>query len=244
MSNLTTPSSAIELALMQGDLSKLSSNEKLSYFKNVCESLGLNPLTKPFEFITLNGKLVLYARKDATDQLRKIHSVSITITDRQKIDDVYIVTAKGRDKNGREDESTGAVNVAGLKGEALANAFMKSESKAKRRVTLSLCGLGILDESEVADIPEIKEAVLKEAPKEISKSIERQDPAEFKITFGKFKGQKIGDVDAYEIASYVDFIEKNAKDNNKEIKGDVAAFMRNAMNYISSLTPDISDGGR
>jgi hypothetical protein len=35
----------------------------------------------------------------------------------------------------------------------MANALMKAETKAKRRVTLSICGLGMLDESEVESIP-------------------------------------------------------------------------------------------
>jgi hypothetical protein len=40
--------------------------------------------------------------------------------------------------------------------EELANAFMKAETKAKRRVTLSICGLGFLDESEIESIAEAK----------------------------------------------------------------------------------------
>ena len=40
-----------------------------------------------------------------------------------------------------------------LKGEALANAMMKAETKAKRRATLSICGLALLDELEVETIP-------------------------------------------------------------------------------------------
>ena len=43
--------------------------------------------------------------------------------------------------------------IAGLKGDALANGLMKAETKAKRRCTLSLCGLGMLDESEIETIP-------------------------------------------------------------------------------------------
>ena len=38
-----------------------------------------------------------------------------------------------------------------LKGEVRANAILKAVTKAKRRATLSICGLGWLDESEVAD---------------------------------------------------------------------------------------------
>src|SRR6202020_1247291 len=37
-------------------------------------------------------------------------------------------------------------------------AVMKAETKSKRRVTLSICGLGILDETEIETIPESKPA--------------------------------------------------------------------------------------
>ncbi len=37
----------------------------------------------------------------------------------------------------------------------LANAMMKAETKAKRRVTLSICGLGMLDETEMATVREV-----------------------------------------------------------------------------------------
>jgi hypothetical protein len=40
-----------------------------------------------------------------------------------------------------------------MRGETAANQTMKAVTKAKRRVTLSLSGLGFLDETEVADIP-------------------------------------------------------------------------------------------
>lgn len=155
---LTLPgnSAAIEQALIMGDLSKLNVNERLSYYKSVCDSVGLNPLTKPFEYIMLNGKLVLYAKRDATEQLRKIHGVSVHKLESHRIEDVYVVTAYVRDKTGREDSSTGAVSIGAAKGDNLANALMKAETKAKRRATLSICGLGILDETEISTIPTAK----------------------------------------------------------------------------------------
>ena len=66
---------------------------------------------------------------------------------------VYIVTSKASLPDGRCTESLGAVNIQGLKGEAYANAIMKAETKAKRRATLDLLGLGVLDESEADSIP-------------------------------------------------------------------------------------------
>jgi len=145
-----------EQVLIGGDLAKLSAGQRADYYLKVCESIGVNPYTKPFDFITLNGKLTLYAKRDCTDQLRRINGVSCTITAREKLEDLYIVTAKARDKDQREDESTGVVSLLGLKGEALANALMKAETKSKRRVTLSICGLGWLDESEVDSVPDAR----------------------------------------------------------------------------------------
>jgi hypothetical protein len=143
------PAELQEKVLLGGDLQKLSPNERLSYYNGVCTSLGLNPLTRPFEYITLNGKLTLYARKDCTEQLRSLRGVSVAILSREIMDGMYVVTARASDHTGRTDESIGAVAIEKMQGEAKANAMMKAETKAKRRVTLSFCGLGMLDESEV-----------------------------------------------------------------------------------------------
>lgn len=148
-----TGAQSLEQVLIQGDLSKLTPEDRVIYYKNVCDSVGLNPLTRPLDYLTLNGKLTLYAKKDATDQLRKLHAVSITSLERETIEGVYLVTAHASIPGGREDTSTGAVSIKGLSGDSLANAFMKAETKAKRRVTLSICGLGILDETELETIP-------------------------------------------------------------------------------------------
>lgn len=149
----TDAGSIMEAVITKGDLAKLTPEERTRYYATVCQSVGLNALTKPFEYITLNGKLTLYARKDATDQLRSLRSVSVVIVSRERLDDVYLVTARATTADGRTDESIGAVSIAKLGGDALANALMKAETKAKRRVTLSICGLGMLDETELETIP-------------------------------------------------------------------------------------------
>lgn len=132
------------------DLKNLTEQERATYYQQVCDSLGLNPLTKPFEFMTMNGKLVLYAKKDCTEQLRKIHKVSITQLLGPVIDEgIVVFTAHAKDADGRTDVGTGAASIDGKKGEDRANAIMRAETKAKRRVTLSLCGLGMLDETEL-----------------------------------------------------------------------------------------------
>ena len=143
----------VEAALVQGDLSKLTEPQRVAYYMHTCESLGLNPLTKPFAYIKIQGSLQLYARKDCTDQLRSLRHINIVSLERETIEGIFLVTATAKTPTGREDTSIGAVPIQGLKGESLANAMMKAETKAKRRVTLSICGLGFTDEAEVSSIP-------------------------------------------------------------------------------------------
>lgn len=143
----------IERVLVGGDLSKLTPEQRVRFVGETCRSLGLNPLTRPFEFISLSGKLVLYAKRDAADQLRKINGISIEVVSRSVEDGILTVHVRATDKTGRRDEDFGAVSVSNLKGEALANATLKCVTKAKRRVTLSISGLGFLDETEVDSIP-------------------------------------------------------------------------------------------
>lgn len=142
----------IERVMLEGDLSRLTTAERVSYYAQVCESMGLNPLTKPFDYLYLNGKLVLYANKNCAEQLRRNLKISISLPEKKIESGVYIVTARA-ESEGRCDEATGAVAVEGLKGSDLANAIMKAETKAKRRATLSLAGLGMLDETEIESIP-------------------------------------------------------------------------------------------
>ncbi len=162
----------LEKVLLGGDISSLQPDQKVAYYQSVCESVGLNPLTKPFDFIRLNGREVMYVKREATEQLRKLHHVSISITNRELIGDAYVVTAKAKSGD-REDESTGVVAIKGLIGEALANAYMKSETKAKRRVTLSICGLGLMDETEIdgADPGGQKATRIQESLKEYDKPV-------------------------------------------------------------------------
>lgn len=150
----------MERVIIAGDLARISPEDRVRYYLAVCEAVGLNPMTKPFDLITLNGKLTLYVNKSGTDQLRAIKNISICITNRIHEEGLYTVTSKATTPDGRSDESSGVVVITGLKGDALANAIMKAESKSKRRATLSIGGLGWLDETEVDSIPGAQKHVL------------------------------------------------------------------------------------
>lgn len=230
------PATAIEAALARGDLSQLTANERVAYLKSVCESLGLNPLTRPFDYITLNGKITLYAKKDATDQLREKHNVSVVISSRDMLEGVYVVTAKATLPGGRCDESVGAVSIQGLKGDHLANAVMKAETKAKRRVTLSICGLGILDESEAETIPDAKPSPPLELKKNLPPPPSEDDPGNYIVMIGtKNKGKRLADIPLDDIAWFQNYLFENARKNNKPLVGFAKEFMEMADKYWASL---------
>lgn len=159
----------ISSIVLNGDLSKLTPIQKVEYYNNVCQSLGLNPLTKPFDIIKIQGKEVLYAKRDCTEQLRKINGISVVDQDEKILQDIYIVNVKVQDKTGRIDTGKGAVSIISLKGDTLANAMMKAETKAKRRATLSISGMGITDETELEAIPEFIE-------KKVFSNIKKSEP--------------------------------------------------------------------
>src|ERR671936_733109 len=79
------PDALIEQVLVGGDLAQLTPARRPRYSLEPCRSLRLNPLTRPFEYLNIGGKLTLYARKDATDQLRRLHGISVEIVDREQV---------------------------------------------------------------------------------------------------------------------------------------------------------------
>jgi hypothetical protein len=157
----------LEKVMIKNDFSGLSGNEKVQHINNVCLTLGLNPMTRPIQLISFRNKEVPYFTKDATEQLRKINNVSINKIETKMLDGgLYVVTVYASTPDGRQDSSTGVIVVGGMKGDDLANTMMKAETKAKRRVTLSICGLGFIDESEADSIPHAKKVDLYEEKQE------------------------------------------------------------------------------
>lgn len=148
-----TQTRVIESIVLRGDLSGLTPRDRARFYVTMCERLGLNPNAQPFAFLRLNGKEVLYATRGATDQLAAIHRINREIVDGPKVIDlagtklVYAV-CRASHPNGRIETSTATVPLADPM-----NVLMKAETKAKRRATLSILGLSLLDEMELETIP-------------------------------------------------------------------------------------------
>lgn len=266
MSNIVTTKEkdmmAVESALVRNDISQLSTQEKMTFYNNICESVGLNPLTKPFSFLKLQGREVLYATKDCTEQLRKIHGVSTQIVSKGSNGDLFEVHIKAQDKNGRTDEDLAYVVVKGMNGPDLANAMLKCITKAKRRVTLSICGLGVLDESELDTVSNITPASnpqIQNPFKDVAQiytdeqidpvvapdeplnpkgepwpSADQVDFDSYVITFGKkMKGSKFGDFTVDAHKSMIKYLVDGSAKTNMPISGQALEYKKYAELYIA-----------
>jgi hypothetical protein len=143
----------ISSLVLSGDLSKLTTEQTMQYYVALCDRIGIDPATQPFKLLTLNGKKVMYCDRGGTAQISKLYKISHEQRSTETVSDVYTVNMRASMDGGRFTDSSGSVSIAGLKGDALANALMKAQTKAKRRATLDLIGLGMLDESEIETIP-------------------------------------------------------------------------------------------
>ena len=157
-------------ALARGELKALKPEQQAFVLGELCKATGLNPAGAPFDFLWFNGKLNIYPNKGAASQLRAREKASVRIVSKVREGDVYTVTAQLTTPDGRTEEGSGAVsllewdkdnkclrldkqgNPIPLRGLELANAMMKAESKAKRRVTLDAIGLGLMDAEEAQDL--------------------------------------------------------------------------------------------
>lgn len=152
--------------VLTGDLGALNEIERFKFYKGLCDHVGLDYRTTPFQLIKLQGKVVVYCTRAGAAQLNKLHHVSHTILSRQMVGDQFTVIAKAWLPDGRQTESMGAVCVNGKRNEDLSNAMMKSETKAKRRATLDLLGLGVTDEEELEGMSGLERVANIELPPE------------------------------------------------------------------------------
>ena len=139
--------------VINGEVGKLTADQKVQYYNYRCQQVGLDPSAKPFDLLRLNGKEILYANAACTQQLTSIHKLSHCITKSEVIEGIYMVCVRVTGNDGRSTENMGCVPIGSLKGDNLANGLMKATTKAIRRAVLAHCGLGMLDETETETIP-------------------------------------------------------------------------------------------
>jgi hypothetical protein len=145
--------------IQSGDLSYLSESDRLIYYFAYCRQLGLNPLSRPFDYIQDKGKITLYPNAIAASQLRDKRNVSTRIIKEECLlnGEIYSVLVEARIGD-RIEQATGKVSLAGLDGRSKATAMKKAETQARRRATLAIVGLDAIGDedrkAQVSDMPD------------------------------------------------------------------------------------------
>lgn len=152
LANSDDTSAAVEHWLGTGDLSKLSGAQRAALYTRTCESLGINSLTRPFDWIefydpeTKGKKLVLYPRAACADQLAYQHRIRVEVVEEKIVGSLFKVAVVGTMPNGRTETNVAYLDLTDrdggqLKGQRLGNAFMKCHTKAKRRLVFGMVGM-------------------------------------------------------------------------------------------------------
>lgn len=142
-----------------GSLHHLDNSGLVAFRAKLCNYIGLNPYTLPFRFYSNSaGEIFLYATKDACAQLRELKGISVThTTDYLRDEFLKTITIKitGMNKKGRSSIATGSVSYENALPGDIHNYIMWAETKALRRLTLDLSGLGVLADVEVKDMQDV-----------------------------------------------------------------------------------------
>lgn len=149
---------ALEHVLGTGDLARLTNEQRIGHYLRLCRALGLEELSRPFDWLLLDGKLVLYPNKSCAEQLRRAHQISVRVIRREPVGDLFVVEVEGTRPNGQTDQASKYVPTTKwdrqhgqhvrLQGAELANAYAKAETGAKRRLAFSMVGLAAVPDPE------------------------------------------------------------------------------------------------
>ena len=135
-------------------LEDMNEAQRQDYVKSVCRHLGVPDnlnLVRLTYYDEGDGprRLVCYAKRGATEIIRDRLGINVIGLDSKEVGGSIVFTATGRNKDGRQEMSTGSKYIKDLMGRPLDDAIMTAQTRAVRRMTLQFTGTGILDESEV-----------------------------------------------------------------------------------------------
>jgi hypothetical protein len=151
--DLEAASSAMEHVLATGDLAQFTPKQRVGYYLWLCQKLSIDSTSRPFDWLVLDGRLVLYPNKSCAEQLRRRHQISVELVRKEVSGDFFVVEVRGWRPNGQQDFASKYVPLRDGRGNRLAgqqyvNALAKAETGAKRRLTFSMVGLAAVPDTD------------------------------------------------------------------------------------------------
>ena len=142
---------AVIQAQLYGNWAGTTEDQRVKACLELCGVLGIPTPLNPFRFITLNGKMVMYAPNEAAQLIAASREASVDIVNkyRDKETNIYVVEIQVSTQ-ARRVQNFAAIYVGGLTGQKLADAMMKCCTKGIRRTIFGAFGLSIADDDDVA----------------------------------------------------------------------------------------------
>lgn len=162
--------------MVTGDLSKMTMVQKAQFLYKLAKAEGIPPFPPPYAIGKDNmGKEKIISTKNRAESLRKRDGISTKTLYKGPLRmgsefnmEYYEVEVEGSTRDGRTATGTGVNYIKGAMGQELANKIMGCETKAQNRVTNSLSGSGLMDETEAVDSNMRMEHPKLEAPRVIN----------------------------------------------------------------------------
>lgn len=134
------------------DTAGLRPEHRGALLNELARALKLNPLTKPVIFLKTGQGESIYVTRQGADQIAarlKLNREVIEGPDARKIGNIEVAFCRVRvtAPDGRSETSTATLAFSDP-----AMILMKVETKAKRRATLSIAGLGMLSEEDAEEM--------------------------------------------------------------------------------------------
>ncbi len=177
--------------LRTGDVIHFNDEEKLQIMHMICKRLGVDPISRPLELLKLPGtdkmpaREIWYLSATGCELIAGIWKMSFRIKEKgiEKDEGVayYVIEGKIPDTD-RVDEATAYVEcgtrltngeVKLWFGTQMANARMKAETKARRRLIRRLTGLDFIDEDDIRD--DKKDSDMKKKADELAAAMTGQE---------------------------------------------------------------------
>jgi hypothetical protein len=140
-----------------GDLKGMTLVQKAEFLANLARAEGIPCFPAPYAIGVdkKTGKESIISKKTRAEALRNRDRISLEtryfgpLKVGEKVDEMFWqATVRATAPDGRVDENVGIVFLGGLLGEDKSNKMMAALTKAENRVTYSICGASMVDETE------------------------------------------------------------------------------------------------
>ncbi len=201
----------VKVAALGGNLKSLTAEQKAEYIAAITKNAGLSD-SSLFKIIEFDGREVLYADKGVAEMLRSTRGLSFTEPNIVLNGALMLITI-GITDGKRTEYDLGSISIDETNRN---HAAMVCMTKAKRRATLSFCGLGMIDNEKKIFFPDYDTMDAKQLFDGVNDYITSNYDCDITKLFNTGFGKKLGNLKKLAKSINEDNFVQFCKENNQE----------------------------